>query len=141
MKVASRKLENSASGEINFDMKNKIDEKLNNASDLYWQQQVDRILKVQEHNRKVHSRKEIVKDTNENSAEQVIMLASYEQRMLAAQQRRQEQYGNIKKTHQETQDKFKTIKEEKEQGETMFKQQQLMHKMERAEGNRQTIME
>jgi len=36
MKVASRKLENSASGEINFDMKNKIDEKLNNASDLYW---------------------------------------------------------------------------------------------------------
>ena len=50
------------------------------------------------------------------------MLASYEQRMLAAQQRRQEQYDNIKKTHLESQDKFAANKEQKEQGEINFKQ-------------------
>jgi len=90
MKVESRKLEQSASGDQNTVRKNRFEEKHNNASDLYWQQKVDRILKVQEHNRKVHSRKEILKETNENQVEQGIMLASYEQRMLKAQQRRQE---------------------------------------------------
>ena len=69
------------------------------------------------------------------------MLASYEQRMLAAQQRRQEQYDNIKKTHQESQDKFTANKEQKEQGEIMFKQQKLTQKLQRAEENRQTIIE